>query len=49
MHENGKITFSLRPEHKMPMVRHQAECQQPHRHHLTGGGEQLIERRVIGR
>ena len=49
MHEHGQIPFGLWPEHEMPMIRHQAKRQQPHRHRLAGGGELLLERRVIGR
>jgi hypothetical protein len=48
VHEHRKIPIGLRPEHQVPMIRHQAKRQQPHRHGFNARREQLLERGIVG-
>lgn len=48
MHEPRKVAIGLWPEHEMPVVWHQAECQQPHRGQRAGTQQEVLEGRIVG-
>ena len=48
MHEPRKVAIGLRPEDKMPVVWHQAKCQQPHRRQHAGTQQEVLEGRIVG-
>ena len=47
LHERGQIAFLLRPQHKMPVIGHQAIRTDPHRATQQRFGDDLLEGLVV--
>src|SRR5260370_19165724 len=47
--EVGQVEVALGPKHKMPMIRHQHEGQDPHRTFIERFRQHAKKRRVVGR
>lgn len=48
LHEAAHVAVAARPEHQVPMIRHQAVAQQPHAEPLGGLSQNQLERPIVG-